>query len=136
MTFVQVNMDSLQIRLHVASHDYHHALSKKKISEAIETDEKLLPIDALGVVMIQHGEEFGEESAFGASFYQAPSRATLTQMYSGTSLVSLGRAHCQVATLQEAFSVLFHETYFTSLQRAEDDIKEYQAQCKKLDSRR
>ena len=56
--------------------------------------------------------------------------------FTGTSLVSLGRAHCQVATLQEAFSVLFHETYLASIQRAEDDIKEYQAQRKKLDSRR
>ena len=54
----------------------------------------------------------------------------------GTSLVSLGRAHCQVATLQEAYSVLFHETYFASIQRVEDDIKEYQSQRKKLDSRR
>ena len=61
-----------RIRLHVASHDYHHALAKKKISEAVETDDKLLPIDALGVVMIQHGEEFGEDSAFGASGPQAP----------------------------------------------------------------
>ena len=54
----------------------------------------------------------------------------------GTSLVSLGRAHCQIATLQEAFSVLFGGTYLASLQRAEDDIKEYQAQRKKLESRR
>ncbi|GJE93015.1 hypothetical protein PsYK624_091740 [Phanerochaete sordida] len=105
-------------RMHVAAQDYHHALSKKKISEAVETDEKLLPIDALGVVMIQHGEEFGDDSAFG------------------TSLVSMGRAHCQIATLQESFSVLLHETYLASLQRAEDDIKEYQSQRKKLDSRR
>jgi hypothetical protein len=50
--------------------------------------------------------------------------------------VSLGRAHCQVATLQEAFSVLFNETYVASVQRAEDDIKEYQMQRKKLESRR
>ena len=52
-------------RLHIASEDHHHALSKKKLSEAIDGDEKLLPIDALGVVMIQHGEEFGDDSAFG-----------------------------------------------------------------------
>ncbi|KIP06763.1 hypothetical protein PHLGIDRAFT_128090 [Phlebiopsis gigantea 11061_1 CR5-6] len=105
-------------KLHVASEDYHHALSKKKLSEAVDSEDKLLPIDALGVVMIQHGEEFGDDSAFG------------------TSLVGLGRAHCQVATLQEAFSVLFHETYFASVQRFEDDIKEYQSQRKRLDSRR
>ena len=63
-------------------------------------------------------------------------RLKLTRLNLGTSLVSLGRAHCQVATLQEAFSVLFNETYLTSLQRAEDDIKEYQAQRQKLESRR
>lgn len=52
-------------RLHVASEEYHYSLSKKKVSEAVDTEDKLLSIDALGVVMIQHGEEFGEESAFG-----------------------------------------------------------------------
>ena len=40
---------------------------KKKESEALlEEKEKFLPLDALGIVMIQHGEEFGEESAYGA----------------------------------------------------------------------
>jgi hypothetical protein len=40
-------------------------LSKKKKIEALEDAEKLLPIDTLGVVMITHGEEFSENSAFG-----------------------------------------------------------------------
>ena len=53
-------------RLHVASEDYHHILSKKKECEALDETEKLLPIDALGIVMIRHGEEFGDDSAFGA----------------------------------------------------------------------
>lgn len=39
------------------------------MSEAVDTEEKLLSIDALGVVMIQHGEEFGDESAFGTFFH-------------------------------------------------------------------
>ena len=53
--------------LYLASQSYHHALSKKKEqSEALEESEKLLPIDTLGIVMIVHGEEFGEDSAFGA----------------------------------------------------------------------
>lgn len=56
-------------RLHVASEEYHYSLSKKKVSEAVDTEEKLLSIDALGVVMIQHGEEFGDESAFGIFFH-------------------------------------------------------------------
>ena len=54
-------------RLHVASEDYHHILSKKKECEALDETEKLLPIDALGIVMIRHGEEFGDDSAFGMS---------------------------------------------------------------------
>lgn len=54
----------------------------------------------------------------------------------GTSLVSLGRAHCQVAALQEAFSLNFDESYLTSIRKAEDEIKEYQTQRKKLESRR
>ena len=51
-------------------------------------------------------------------------------------MVTLGRAHCQVATLQDAFALRFEDTYLASLHRTEDEIKEYQAQRKKLDSRR
>lgn len=122
--------------MHVASQDYRRTLSKKKVSEAVEHDEKLLSIDALGVVMIQHGEEFGDDSAFGEFFFGAFTETTSTEIHSGTSLVGLGRAHCQIATLQESYSVLLQETYLASLQRAEDVIKEYQTQRKKLDSRR
>ncbi|KAJ3540374.1 hypothetical protein NM688_g6235 [Phlebia brevispora] len=105
-------------KLHLASEDYQCAVAKKKESEVVDGDEKLLSIDALGCVMIQHGEEFGEDSAFG------------------TSLVNLGRAHCQVAALQEAFALQFDDTFLASIRRAEDEIKEYQAQRKKLESRR
>lgn len=126
-------------RLHAASDLFHHRLSSKKPCSAIEDGEKFLPIDALGIVMMQHGDEFGEDSAFGG--WHVPSYDTGTQSLTGcgalgTSLVALGRAHCQVATLQEAFALNFEETYLASLQRAEDEIKEYQAQRKKLESRR
>ena len=57
--------DYYLFRLHVASQSFHRQLSKKKVCEAIGDNEKLLPVDALGVVMIQHGEEFGDDSAFG-----------------------------------------------------------------------
>lgn len=49
----------------MASDAYQYALSKKKKIEAFEDAEKLLPIDTLGIVMIVHGEEFGDDSAFG-----------------------------------------------------------------------
>jgi len=105
-------------KLHITAEDYQSALSKKKESEALDEPEKLLPVDALGIVMIRHGEEFGEESAYG------------------TSLVSMGRAHCKIATLQETFAMTFEDTFLASIHRSEDEIKEYQIQRKKLDSRR
>ncbi|KAI0683951.1 hypothetical protein BC835DRAFT_1466935 [Cytidiella melzeri] len=105
-------------KLHLASTSFQHRLSKKKACDAIEDSEKYLPIDALGVVMIQHGEEFGSDSAFG------------------TSLVALGKAHSKVAILQESFALNISETYIASLQQAEDDIREFQVQRKKMDSRR
>ena len=105
-------------RLDIASDDYRHYLLKKKLSEAAENEEKLLAIDALGVVMIKHGEEFGEDSAYGQS------------------LVTFGRAHCNIASLQESFAMTFEETYLTAVRQSEDEIKEYQVQRKKLESRR
>ena len=48
------------------SDNYYRFLSKKKALEAIpEESEKLSARDAFGIVMIAHGEEFGEDSAFG-----------------------------------------------------------------------
>ncbi|KAH9936929.1 BAR-domain-containing protein [Amylocystis lapponica] len=105
-------------RLHIVSEYFHHHLSKKKQSEALEEPEKLLPIDAMGVVMIKHGEEFGDDSAYGVS------------------LVNFGRAHCRIATLQETFAMLLEDTYLSSIQRTEDEIREYQTQRKRLESRR
>ena len=52
-------------RLIVASEEYHRALSKRKQSQVLDDGEKMLPVDSLGVVMIVHGEEFGEDSIFG-----------------------------------------------------------------------
>ena len=54
----------------------------------------------------------------------------------GTSLVKLGRAHCKVATLQEAYALTFRDTFLTSIQNFGDDIKEYELLRKKLESRR
>ncbi|EPQ55660.1 BAR-domain-containing protein [Gloeophyllum trabeum ATCC 11539] len=105
-------------RLHIASQSYHHALSKKRECEAVEEPGKFLPVDALGVVMITHGEELGEDSVLGSA------------------LVKFGRAHCKVATLQEALALTFQDTFLTAMQRYEDEIKDYQALRKKLESRR
>ncbi|KIJ64304.1 hypothetical protein HYDPIDRAFT_112290 [Hydnomerulius pinastri MD-312] len=106
------------LRLQAASEDYHHVLSKKKESPASGEAEKLMPIDALGIVMVTHGDEFGDDSAFG------------------TSLVKLGRAHCKIATLQEAYALTFQDTFVTSCEKFAQDIKDYEHQRKKLESRR
>ncbi len=105
-------------RLDIASDDYRHYLLKKKVCEALDNEDKVLAVDALGGVMIKHGEEFGEDSAYGQS------------------LVSFGRAHCNIASLQESYALTLEETYLTAVRQSEDEIKEYQAQRKKLESRR
>ncbi len=54
-------------RLILASKIYHHTLSKKKkATDIFCEDEKLLPIDILGLVMMRHGEQFGGDSTFGS----------------------------------------------------------------------
>ena len=54
-------------RLLAASNAYHHCLSKKReCSPFLDDPAEYLPVDALGMVMILHGEEFPEDSAFGA----------------------------------------------------------------------
>ncbi|KAF8153958.1 hypothetical protein B0H34DRAFT_661997, partial [Crassisporium funariophilum] len=114
---IELRKDGMQ-RLLVASEAYHHAMSKKKGSDVLEDADKLLPVDTLGIVMITHGAEFGEESPFGQS------------------LVKLGRAHCKIATLQEAYALTFKDTFLTSMERFKEEIKEYELLRKKLDGRR
>lgn len=54
----------------------------------------------------------------------------------GSSLLKLGRAHCKVATLQEAYALTFQDTFLRSVERFQEDVKEYEAHKKKLESRR
>lgn len=105
-------------RLQAAAQMYRHVLSKKKALPVSGETNKLMPIDALGIVMVSHGEEFGEDSAFGSS------------------LVKLGRAQCKVAMLQEAFALTLDDTFLSSCERFLQDIKDYEHQRKKLESRR
>jgi hypothetical protein len=50
--------------------------------------------------------------------------------------VKLGRAHCKVATLQEAYALTLKDTFLASMDQSKEDIKEYEALRKRLDSRR
>ncbi|KAK2464103.1 hypothetical protein APHAL10511_003851 [Amanita phalloides] len=105
-------------RLYLATETYHRSLSKKKLNEALDEAEQLLPMDALGVVMIVHGEEYEDDSVFGSS------------------LLKLGRAHCKIATLQEAFALTLRDTFMSYLLRFGEEIKEYDGIRKKLESKR
>jgi len=55
---------------------------------------------------------------------------------SGNALVKLGRAHCKVATLQEAYALTFKDTFLTSMERFKGEIKEYELLKKKLETQR
>jgi hypothetical protein len=110
-------------------------LSKKK--EILpEESAKLSARDAFGIVMISHGEEFGEESAFGAVVSLL---FVMVQAYSfplGTSLVKFGQGMCRLATLQETQALTFKDSFSASLKMYHDEIKEYHVQRKKLENRR
>ena len=62
-------------------------------------------------------------------------RSTVDRL-TGACLVALGRAHCKIATLQEAYGLTFQDTFITSCDRFAQDIKDCEYQRKKLDSRR
>ena len=57
-------------------------------------------------------------------------------LFTGSSLIKLGRAHCKVATLQEGYALTFKDTFIASIEKFTNEIKEYDMQRKKLDSRR
>ena len=50
--------------------------------------------------------------------------------------MKLGRAHCKVATLQEAYALTLKDTFMASMDQFKEDIKEYEALRKKLDSKK
>lgn len=60
-------MIGLLHRIQEACSEYYGYLHKKKEYPEVEEGVKMLSIDALGVVMVAHGEEFGSDSAFGKS---------------------------------------------------------------------
>lgn len=96
-----------------------------------------MPLDALGIVMVTHGEEYGDDSAFGGcqSCWPLLPNSALHRL-KGTCLIALGRAHCKLATLQEAYGLTFRDTFIASCEKYAQDIKDYEYQRRQLDSRR
>jgi SWI/SNF-related matrix-associated actin-dependent regulator of chromatin subfamily D len=54
----------------------------------------------------------------------------------GQALVRFGRAFCNVATAQEALGRSLGSTFIIALQRFLDQIKDYELERKKLETRR
>ena len=50
--------------------------------------------------------------------------------------MKLGRAHCKVATLQEAYALTLKDTFMASMDQFKEDIKEYEVLRKKLDCKK
>ncbi|KAG8808570.1 hypothetical protein FRC18_004945 [Serendipita sp. 400] len=50
-------------QIYESSRSYYTYLLKKK--DTGEGDQKFLPMESLGRVMVSHGEEFGDDSAYG-----------------------------------------------------------------------
>ncbi|KAH9039126.1 hypothetical protein EDB85DRAFT_1930788 [Lactarius pseudohatsudake] len=114
---IEVRKEGLQ-RLQLAAEQYHRSISKKKLSIALDDPDKVLPRDAFGVTMVRHGEDFADDSLLGQA------------------LVKFGRAFCNVATAQEALGRSLGSTFIIALQRFLDQVKDYEVERKKLETRR
>ena len=55
---------------------------------------------------------------------------------SGRTLVTFGRARCQIAAIQEAFAVTLNDTFIAFLQLCLSELDDYTTLRKKLESRR
>lgn len=114
---IDVRKEGLQ-RLQLAAEQYHRSIFKKKLSIALDDPDKVLPRDAFGMTMVRHGEDFADDSLLGQA------------------LVRFGRAFCNVATAQEALGRSLGSSFIIALQRFLDQIKDYEAERKKLETRR
>ncbi|KAI9509903.1 hypothetical protein F5148DRAFT_1282466 [Russula earlei] len=105
-------------RLQLAAERYHKSISKKKVSPALDDSDKLLPREAFGITMVRHGEDFDDDSLLGQA------------------LITFGRAFCNIATAQEALGRTLGSSLIIALERFLDQIKDYEAERKKLETRR
>jgi BAR domain len=87
--------------------------------------------------MVHHGEDFAEDSLLGTLSSVLSALLMLKRDVTiGQALVSFGRAFCNVATAQEALGRSLASSFIIALQRFIDQIKDYEAERKKLETRR
>ncbi|WRT67809.1 uncharacterized protein IL334_004783 [Kwoniella shivajii] len=108
-------------RLHATSLPFYGQLTKvKPTSDPYPPPgsgkDKITYTEALGLVMIDYGDEIGEEYGDGLSKY--------------------GRARCRLAAAQEDFSARLGDGYIAGMEAALGAVNDYKGLRKKLDSRR
>ena len=101
--------------VHNACSLWMRSLAKKKEGQ---DKEKGTAIDLFGVALLQHGEDFAHESAYGQA------------------LTRLGAAEQKIGRAQEAFHTKVCENVLESMERSLAQMKELNAARKKLESRR
>jgi hypothetical protein len=89
-------------QIHAATQVWIRSLSKKK--EGLDK-EKSIPVELLGLAAHQHGDDFGQDSAFGAL------------------LKRVGTCHQQVARAQEVFTSKTTETVIENMERSLAQMK-------------
>ncbi|WVO12590.1 hypothetical protein L204_100195 [Cryptococcus depauperatus] len=108
-------------RLHATSLPFFQQLIKAKASAdpyppAGAGKDKVTYTEALGLVMIDYGEEIGDDY--------------------GDALSKYGRARCKLASAQEEFASRLGDGYVAGMESALAAVNEYKTLRKKLDSRR
>ncbi|WVR06357.1 hypothetical protein IAU60_003388 [Kwoniella sp. DSM 27419] len=108
-------------RLHATSLPFFGQLTKAKTTNDPypppgSGKDKISYTEALGLVMIDHGDELGGDYGDGLSKY--------------------GRARCKLAAAQEEFGQRLQDNYIAGMEEALLAVNEYKALRKKLDSRR
>ncbi|KAH9068103.1 hypothetical protein EDB83DRAFT_2314902 [Lactarius deliciosus] len=125
----------LEQEIEVRKEGLQRSISKKKLSIALDDPDKVLPRDAFGVTMVRHGEDFADDSLLGTSPFISPFVCFVLSA-TGQALVKFGRAFCNVATAQEALGRSLGSTFIIALQRFLDQVKDYEVERKKLETRR
>ncbi|KAB8416339.1 hypothetical protein FH972_024859 [Carpinus fangiana] len=102
-------------KLHTSTNAYVKSLNKRTEGDS---RDKQIPISYLGQTMSKHGQEFEDDSKFGAC------------------LSGLGQANERIGRMQETYAVSATGGWLESTERSLVQMKEYQNARKKLESRR
>lgn len=125
---------------------YSRVFGKKRDGTEMGMDAnsgKILPVEAVGSVMVTHSDEFGNRSAFGGFQPGVPETILMIALSNnpscaspGQSLRSFGEAHLKIAHFQSIYVSELNENFLSHLERSKASISDFQSQRKKLEGRR